>query len=284
MAGFTKLFSSIVDSTIWREDPYTKVVWVTMLAKADKNGIVNASVPGLADASRVNMDQCKKALSIFLSPDPYSRSTDFEGRRIMEIEGGWILLNYIKYRKIQDEDQTRIATLERVRKHREKIAQTNIVTDVTDCNERNVLSRDVTPVTKCNVNAEAEAEAEAITTTPTSLAPSSKQKRSRRTKDEIFKPFSPEVKEVVNVLVKEWRRNDPSDGRVITISPASFGSRIKEILEQHKDINKDILIQSGRDYCKTDRQRYKAPQYFFGPEGPWKDFVNGIITIMSKEG
>ena len=47
MTGYTKLFGSIVDSTIWRESKETKIVWITMLAKANKEGIVEASLPGL---------------------------------------------------------------------------------------------------------------------------------------------------------------------------------------------------------------------------------------------
>lgn len=147
MTGFTKLFSSIVDSTIWREDAETKVVWVTLLAKADRNGVVSMSLPGLADASRVSLAKCKDALRLFLEPDEYSRTKDFDGRRIMETDGGWILLNYAKYRKVRDQDEARIATAERVRRHREKYKVTGEVTNVTD-------------VTRCNPIAEAEAEAE----------------------------------------------------------------------------------------------------------------------------
>ena len=53
--GFTKLFPEMIDSTIWREDMPTKIVWITMLAKASRNGVVSASVPGLADAARAEI-------------------------------------------------------------------------------------------------------------------------------------------------------------------------------------------------------------------------------------
>lgn len=62
VTGFTKLFSTIVHSTVWREDMHVKVVWVTMLALADRNGEVQASLPGLADAARVSLRQCTDAL------------------------------------------------------------------------------------------------------------------------------------------------------------------------------------------------------------------------------
>jgi hypothetical protein len=99
MAGFTKLFSSILDSTIWSEDPSTRLVWITMLAMADRRGHVDASIPGLALRARVPMSDCEKALAVLAAPDKYSRSSAFEGRRIETIEGGWRLLNYLAYRR-----------------------------------------------------------------------------------------------------------------------------------------------------------------------------------------
>ncbi len=99
MSGYTPLFSSIVASTIWRESKETKIVWITMLAMADARGIVEASIPGLADMARVTLDECKAALLILSSPDEYSRTQDHEGRRIKETEGGWQLLNHAKFRQ-----------------------------------------------------------------------------------------------------------------------------------------------------------------------------------------
>ena len=51
MSGYSKLFSEICDSTIWREPDHVRIVWITMLAKANKHGEVMASIPGLADAA-----------------------------------------------------------------------------------------------------------------------------------------------------------------------------------------------------------------------------------------
>ena len=102
--SFTKLHESLVHSTIWREPNHVRVVWVTMMAIADRHGEIQASVPGLADLSRVSIKECEEALNCFKSPDAYSRSKDFEGRRIEEIEGGWALLNHPKYRLLASKD------------------------------------------------------------------------------------------------------------------------------------------------------------------------------------
>ena len=104
---FTKLFSSITESTVWQEDAHTRLVWITMLAMADKQGRVWASIPGLATRARVDTDSARTAIERFLSPDADSRTKLFEGRRIEEIDGGWRLLNYKKYREIRDEETRR---------------------------------------------------------------------------------------------------------------------------------------------------------------------------------
>jgi len=101
--GFTKLFNTIVTSTIWQEDDKTRIVWITMLAISDPYGIVSASIPGLASVSNVSVDATRTAVKNLLSPDPDSRTRDFEGRRIEEIDGGWRILNYVKYRKMLSE-------------------------------------------------------------------------------------------------------------------------------------------------------------------------------------
>ncbi len=148
-ASFTKLFSSIITSTVWREDLETKVTWVTLLALADQHGEVQGSVPGLAHLAGVSLEGCSRALERFLAPDAYSRTKDHEGRRIEEIPGGWAILNYAAYRRLASKEEAIEKTRERVRRHRERKA------DVTPCNG---VKRDVTPN-----HTEAEAEAEADT-------------------------------------------------------------------------------------------------------------------------
>jgi hypothetical protein len=135
MAGFTKLFSTIVHSTVWREEMHVKVVWVTMLALANRNGIVEVSVPGLADVSRVTVDQCREALIRLASPDPDSRTKEHEGRRIAECDGGWQILNYMKYRELQVKDEQRIKNRIRVAAHRARKRDAVTVTESTRSND-----------------------------------------------------------------------------------------------------------------------------------------------------
>lgn len=117
---FTKLSSDIIHSSVWREPMATKVTWITMLAMADRYGRVMAATPGLATAAGVSIKQVEIALACFLSPDPYSRTPDHEGRRIEKIEKGWRLLNYEKNREEKDEEHQKRRNAERQARWRER--------------------------------------------------------------------------------------------------------------------------------------------------------------------
>jgi len=121
--GYTKLFQRIITSSIWDESAETKVVWVTMLAMADQNGYVGATVKSLSLFSRVSEVACLKALEVFMSPDSQSRTRDNDGLRIEKAEGGWFILNHKKYRDATSDDPTAVAARERQRRYRMKHAQ-----------------------------------------------------------------------------------------------------------------------------------------------------------------
>jgi hypothetical protein len=98
MAGYVPIFRSIVQSTVWQTCPSTRCVWFAMMVLADRNGIVEGSLPGLAREAVVSLEECEQALATFMSPDKYSRTKTEEGRRVAEVDGGWQILNYAKYR------------------------------------------------------------------------------------------------------------------------------------------------------------------------------------------
>ena len=105
MMGYTKLFSEIIMSTVWREPDHIRILWITMLALKDRWHFVNASLPGLADAAKISIKDCEDALSVLSSPDKHSRSSEYEGRRIETCEGGWLILNGEKYRNKMSLDE-----------------------------------------------------------------------------------------------------------------------------------------------------------------------------------
>lgn len=122
MPSYTKLFNSIVTSTIWTEDDKTRILWITMLAMSDQHGEVHASIPGLARIAGISTESAEIAIEKFMSPDPYSRTPDNEGRRITKIDGGWEILNHRKYRIMASKEDAKSANSARVKRHRDRNA------------------------------------------------------------------------------------------------------------------------------------------------------------------
>lgn len=155
MTGFTKLFSSITTSSIWGEDDKTRIVWITMLALCEADGIVRASVGGLAHAARVSREDCEKALNVLLSPDPDSRSLADEGRRISRVDGGFTVNNHAKYRDARSADERKEYMREYMRKRRATKGKANGKQRV-----------NLPLATLAHSEAEAEADIEAKASTP----------------------------------------------------------------------------------------------------------------------
>ena len=150
MAGFTKLFSTIITSSIWSEDDKTRIMWITMLAIADANGHVDGAIPGLADMARMSLADAERSIGRLEAPDKYSRTVDHDGRRIEKEPGGWKILNYLAYRNdCQGKEGSRAADMRRYRLRKK---------------QRNESATDVTRYTE----AEAEAEEEKPLLTPPS--------------------------------------------------------------------------------------------------------------------
>ncbi len=188
---FTKLFSSITASTIWLEDNPTRIVWITMLAMANKNGFVFASIPGLASIAHVSVSATRRALNKCQEPDPDSRTKDFDGRRIEEVDGGWRLINYQKHRVIRDEEDRReyMKLLMRQKRKQERLAMLATVSNV---------SRGKPRLADVLAQAEAEAEAEENQTplTPLSGGPNRKPKKANKLTDRELKRVMAELRRI----------------------------------------------------------------------------------------
>lgn len=155
---YTKLDAGIIFSTVWREPHTTVRVWIALLALKDRRGEVRAAMPGLADAARVTIPECEAALTTFRAPDPYSRTQDYDGRRIEDIEGGWFVLNHEKYRGLEDTDDRRRKAAIRAKRYRDRHAVTH-----------DDASRGVTGVTVTQTSRQADTDTDTDTDNNKSL-------------------------------------------------------------------------------------------------------------------
>ncbi len=114
-------------------------------------GFVHAASTGIIHRCMMDQESGMSALERLGEPESESRSPEFDGRRMVRVNGGWIILNYDKYRK---KDHT---TAERSKRYRERLAR-----ESTNSSDTPRVSRDESRVTTRGITqAEAEAEAEA---------------------------------------------------------------------------------------------------------------------------
>lgn len=118
---YNKLFTKILDSSIWLEATPTRIVWLTFIAVMDELGFVQfAAVGNVASRARVTLEEAHAAIAVLEAPDAESGDPDHEGRRIERVPGGWLVLNAEKHRKLVTRAVIQDQTRERVRRHRER--------------------------------------------------------------------------------------------------------------------------------------------------------------------
>jgi hypothetical protein len=143
---YNKLFTKIVDSSIWLESMPTRIVWLTFIAVMDEDGFCPfASAANVAHRARVSLDEAEIALECLTSPDPNSSNPDHEGRRLERVPGGWLVMNAKEHRMLITRQIQRENIRRRVQRHRAL---------------KRTVTQQVLPVTLSNPS-EAYAEAEA---------------------------------------------------------------------------------------------------------------------------
>ena len=167
MSGFVKVFSSLLESTVWLGQPsHVKLAWITILAKAGPTGEVTTPVPVLASLAGISLAEFEAALGVFLAPDKYSRSQEHDGRRLEPLPAsaefsGFVVLNYLKYRELRERETRREQNRQSQARKRARDKRRVADSSVTHADNQRCQPE----------SAQAEAEAEAEAEAPPPLPP-----------------------------------------------------------------------------------------------------------------
>ena len=179
--AFVKLDCGILDSTLW-PDRNAREIFITSLLMAEPfeilddmqtikirslddggylvpkgwYGFVPAASTGIARRAGLEFESALDALERLASPEPESRTPDHEGRRMVRVDGGFLILNFDLYRR---KDHTAAM---RSKRYRERKFKSHTVTPV---------SHTVTPrsVTQAEGEAQADKDKRAAALSLTSL-------------------------------------------------------------------------------------------------------------------
>jgi hypothetical protein len=103
---WTAIHSTILDSSLRREEASTRWLWLTMLLLGDESGdgTVDMPISALAARAALSEEETVAGLSRLSESDPDSRSKLHGGRRLMPLhedspQRGWIVVNWPEYRQ-----------------------------------------------------------------------------------------------------------------------------------------------------------------------------------------
>jgi hypothetical protein len=121
MDFYTPIFSKIVDSSLWSEPDYVVKVFLTMLAKKDRDQIVRGSAYNIAQWAKKTEAEVLDALKILAAPDTRRLEPQpHEGRRIEHVPEGWLLLNGLYYQDLMQAVNRRAYKAEKEKERRER--------------------------------------------------------------------------------------------------------------------------------------------------------------------
>jgi hypothetical protein len=156
---YNRLFTKILDSSIWLEDHATVRVWITLLASKDQDHFAKFSAIGnLARRAAVTEAECATAVAKFEAADPDSGDPDNDGRRIERVPGGWYVLNGNKYDNLATSTEARDQTRERSRKYRERHGAVTVASRSVTPRHENVTPSDTDTDTDTDIEPQVSIE------------------------------------------------------------------------------------------------------------------------------
>ena len=222
---YAKLFSSITESSLWSEPKEVRLLFVTMLAKADQTGFIEASVLGLARVANLSVEETENALVILENPDPYSKNPDNEGRRIIRVPGGFMLLNYEEYRSRRSNEERQEYMRKYMQEYRKQRKQ-----DVNNSKPQlETVSHGKPRLAQAEAEAEAEAEEEAESQKKNTSSASSRRNSYSDSFEEFWKAFPKQRRTQKGDAYRKWKK--------IT------------------DVSHELLIGRASEYAASDQGR-----------------------------
>ena len=151
---YGKIFDSMYDSTIsanWQG----MVTFQQMIVLKDQNGIIDMTPPALARRTGIPLDIIEKGIEYLESPDPYSRTPDYDGARIVRLDEhrpwGWFIVNHKHYRELSTRADKSEYDKKRYEKKKSENTGENSEKDVKSV-EKDNISQSSTDSTYTNTN------------------------------------------------------------------------------------------------------------------------------------
>lgn len=122
---YSRVFVKILESSL-ADDWKARFVFEDFLKLANEDGVVDMTKAAIARRTNVPLEVVTHGISVLEAPDPGSRDTEEDGRRIVRLDDhrdwGWRIVNFIKYDAIRSNIEHRNANARRMARYRAKKA------------------------------------------------------------------------------------------------------------------------------------------------------------------
>jgi len=101
MTYYRLIWSSIVDSSLYeKEDPMTRLVYLSMIAVSDPNGVVPIPLVSLGRRFNLPQEAVERAIEALCGPDPDDSSGTGAGERLQQLPKGFKIINFETYQQV----------------------------------------------------------------------------------------------------------------------------------------------------------------------------------------
>lgn len=118
---YARVFLQILDSSL-AEDYQTRHVFEDILKLVNRDGVCDMTRTAIARRTNVPLEVVEAAIAKLESPDPHSRDSDHEGRRLVRLDDhrdwGWRVVNWLRYDSIRTSVEQREHNAQRMARYR----------------------------------------------------------------------------------------------------------------------------------------------------------------------
>ena len=106
--SYGKIFESVFTGSMYGSGPLMFATWAYVIAHCRPPGVVELNPRRMADQIGTTVEAIKAAIESLCEPDPDSRNSDQDGRRLVPMGGlQYRVVSFKKYREMRDADQRR---------------------------------------------------------------------------------------------------------------------------------------------------------------------------------
>jgi len=120
---YGKLFEQMYDGTL-AENWQALITFQQMIILCDDSGVIDLTPSAISRRTGIPIEHIKAGIKTLESDDPYSRTPDENGRRIVRLDDhrpwGWKIVNHQKYKQMASYEDKKKADRERIAAKREK--------------------------------------------------------------------------------------------------------------------------------------------------------------------